>query len=92
MTEIGAGSSFSLAVTSTGELYGLGQNDYGQLGPATCCDADKLNSTPTIVTLPEASSPASLHAQAYQARRHIGPVSTMGYQYWEKVLVSPGAR
>ena len=48
-------SGFSLAVTSTGQLYAFGDNRYGQLGSATNNGADTPNPTPRLVRLPGAS-------------------------------------
>ena len=52
VTEVAAGSDFSLTVTSSGQLYGFGDNEYGQLGSATNNVASTPNPTPTVVTLP----------------------------------------
>lgn len=49
VTEVAAGASFSLAVTSGGQLYAFGRNTYGQLGSAANGVA---NPTPTQVGLP----------------------------------------
>jgi hypothetical protein len=59
VTEISAGSSHSLALTSTGQLYAFGLNQYGQLGSATNNATTNANPTPTLVTPPGASGPAT---------------------------------
>jgi alpha-tubulin suppressor-like RCC1 family protein len=59
VTEISAGSSHSLALTATGQLYAFGFNDFGQLGNATNNGSTNANPTPTLVTLPGASGPVS---------------------------------
>jgi alpha-tubulin suppressor-like RCC1 family protein len=48
VTSVGAGWTYSLAVTSTGELLSWGGNEYGQLGDGTTTDRD----TPVSVELP----------------------------------------
>ncbi len=59
VTGIAAGEFFSLAVTSTGQLFAFGENHYGQLGNATNNLTSKPNPTPTLVTLPGASGPVT---------------------------------
>jgi alpha-tubulin suppressor-like RCC1 family protein len=54
-----AGSGYSLAVTSTGQLYAFGENRYGQLGIPTNSGTDTPNPTPTLVSLPGASGPVT---------------------------------
>jgi alpha-tubulin suppressor-like RCC1 family protein len=51
VTEISAGASHSLAVTSTGQLYAFGENADGQLGTTTNNGNENANPTPTLVTL-----------------------------------------
>ncbi len=55
VTQIAAGSEFSLALTSTGQLYGFGMNSGGQLGNATNVGIAEPNPTPTPVVFPEAA-------------------------------------
>ncbi len=55
MTEIAGGYGHSLALTSTGQLYAFGRNDYGQLGSATNNGTENPNPTPALVGLPGAS-------------------------------------
>ncbi len=57
VTAIAAGNSFSLVVTSTGQLYAFGENDYGQLGNADNDKALEPHPTPTLVTLPGEDGP-----------------------------------
>jgi len=52
VAQIATGLSHSLAVTSTGQLYAFGDNDYGQLGNDTGNGTTAANPTPTQVTLP----------------------------------------
>lgn len=52
VTETAAGSDFSLAIASSGQLYGFGDNQYGQLGSATNNVGNTPNPTPTLVSLP----------------------------------------
>ena len=51
IADIAAGQYHSLVLTSSGQLYSFGRNQYGQLGNAT--NTNRLaNPTPTLVTLP----------------------------------------
>ncbi len=52
VTEISAGASHSLALTSTGQLYAFGLNTDGQLGTTANNGNEDANPTPTLVTLP----------------------------------------
>jgi alpha-tubulin suppressor-like RCC1 family protein len=52
VTEIAAGAYYSLAVTSSGQLYAFGDNLYGELGSATNSGTGTPNPTPTLVGLP----------------------------------------
>ncbi len=56
------GSYYSLAVTSTGQLFAWGQNDRGQLGYSTNAGTSNPNPTPAEVSLPGASGPPSVVA------------------------------
>jgi alpha-tubulin suppressor-like RCC1 family protein len=49
-----AGARFTLALTSTGQLYAFGSNEYGQLGVPGGSGSPQANPTPTLVTLPGA--------------------------------------
>jgi alpha-tubulin suppressor-like RCC1 family protein len=59
VTQISAGAAFSLAGTSSGQLYAFGRNDFGQLGSATNNGTNNPNPTPTLVNLPGASGPVA---------------------------------
>jgi alpha-tubulin suppressor-like RCC1 family protein len=52
VVQAAAGDYFSLALTSTGQLYAFGENSSGQLGKAANITA---NPTPTLVALPGAT-------------------------------------
>jgi alpha-tubulin suppressor-like RCC1 family protein len=52
VVEVAAGEAHSLAVTSTGQLYGFGKNEFGQLGTTTNNKKSNANPTPTLVHLP----------------------------------------
>ena len=52
VTQAAAGAGFSLALTSSGQLYAFGSNQYGQLGNSTNNGTTTANPTPTLVTLP----------------------------------------
>src|SRR5664279_2424964 len=55
VTQVAAGQFFSLAATSTGQIYAFGLNIQGQLGNSTNTGNDTPNPTPVPVTLPGAS-------------------------------------
>jgi alpha-tubulin suppressor-like RCC1 family protein len=80
-----AGDVFSLAVTSTGELYGFGDNRYGQLGTSTNNGVDLANPTPTLVGLPGATGPvvwvAARNAHSL-AITSSGQLYAFGYNYF----------
>jgi alpha-tubulin suppressor-like RCC1 family protein len=66
VTEVAAGTYFSLAVTSGGQLYSFGENEFGQLGRATNDSTAAPNPTPTLVDLPGATGPVTdIAAGAY---------------------------
>ena len=52
VTQVAAGENYSLAATSSGQLYAFGNNYYGQLGNATNNGTNNPNPTPVLVTLP----------------------------------------
>ena len=81
VTEIAAGEFFSLAVTSTGQLYAFGENHYGQLGNTINNLTSEPNATPTLVTLPGASGPVTQIAAGMShslARTSTGQLYTFG--------------
>ena len=59
VTQVAAGAEFSLAVTSSGQLYAFGENDYGQLGNANNSQPLEAHPTPTLVTLPGEEGPVT---------------------------------
>lgn len=52
VTQVAAGDEYSLVVTSSGQLYAFGDNQYGQLGITTNSGTKNPNATPTLVSLP----------------------------------------
>ncbi len=77
VTQLAAGSA-SLAVTSSGQLYAFGDNQYGQLGSTTNNGHDTPNPTPTLVTLPGASGPVT---QVAEGAYHSLAVTSTGQLY-----------
>ena len=59
VTHVAAGAFFTLASTSTGQLYGYGSNYWGQLGNATNNKVTAANPTPVQISLPGASGTVS---------------------------------
>lgn len=59
VTQTAAGYGHSLVVTSTGQLYSFGENDYGQLGRTTNSGTGNANPVPTLVSLPSGSAPVT---------------------------------
>ncbi len=57
VTQIAAGSGFSLVVTSSGQLFSFGENKWGQLGRETNAGTSTANPTPALVFLPGAVGP-----------------------------------
>jgi alpha-tubulin suppressor-like RCC1 family protein len=55
IVRVAAGCYYSLVLTSTGQLYAFGRNDFGQLGNAVNNGGEGANPTPTLVTLPGVS-------------------------------------
>ncbi len=55
VVQMDAGDEFTLAVTSTGQLYAFGANEEGQLGNAVNNSKFVPNPTPTLVPIPAAS-------------------------------------
>ena len=52
VVNVTAGEGFTLALTSTGQLYAFGENAFGELGSPTNNGTANPNPTPTQVTLP----------------------------------------
>ena len=55
VSELAAGAGFSLALTTTGQLYSFGFNLYDQLGIPEHEGSEEPTPTPTLVTLPGAT-------------------------------------
>jgi alpha-tubulin suppressor-like RCC1 family protein len=62
VSKVGSGGDYSLALTSSGQLYAFGENYYGQLGSATNRGTSNPNPTPALVSLPGASGPVNQFA------------------------------
>ena len=58
IVQITAGSSFSMALTSTGQVFAWGSNQFGQLGVATNSGTTNPVFTPAPLALPGATGPA----------------------------------
>ena len=65
VTQVAAGAYYSLAVTSTGQLYAFGENKDGQLGSTANNKTEEPNPTPALVTLPGATGPVTQAAAGY---------------------------
>jgi alpha-tubulin suppressor-like RCC1 family protein len=78
VTQIAGGQDDSLAVTSSGQLYAFGFNDYGELGSATNSGTGNPNPTPTLVTLPGESGPVT---QIAAGQFHSLAVTSSGQLY-----------
>jgi len=57
VVQASAGYDHSLAVTSTGQLYGFGENFYGQLGISTFVGTSTNIPVPQLVSIPGATGP-----------------------------------
>jgi alpha-tubulin suppressor-like RCC1 family protein len=58
VAQLAAGSTHSLVLTSTGELYTFGENQFGQLGRAANSGTESANRVPERVSLPGAGGQA----------------------------------
>lgn len=76
VTEIAAGNYGGLAVTSSGQLYTWGDNDYGELGTATHSGTTQPNPTPTVVAFP-AGTTIDAVALGSEARHTVALVSDL---------------
>jgi alpha-tubulin suppressor-like RCC1 family protein len=76
VTEIAAGNYGGLAVTSSGQLYTWGDNDYGELGTTTHSGTTQPNPTPTVVAFP-AGTTIDAVALGSQARHTVALVSDL---------------
>ena len=52
VTQIAAGGVYSLAATSSGQLYGFGSNQFAQLGNPTNTGINGVIATPALMALP----------------------------------------
>lgn len=59
VVQIAAGDFFSLVLTSTGQIYSFGLNDFGQLGVVENIDTAKATPTPMLVALPGEVGPVT---------------------------------
>jgi alpha-tubulin suppressor-like RCC1 family protein len=80
VTQVSAGLEFSLALTSTGQLYAFGENAYGQLGSPPPKLTFSQNPTPTAVSLPGATG-AITHIAAGQFYSLISTASGQLYAF-----------
>ena len=78
VTQIAAGGEHSLALTSTGQLYAFGSNQFGQLGIEANSGAEAANPTPTLVALPGAVGPVT---QIAAGGRHSLVLTSTGQLY-----------
>lgn len=78
VVQVAAGANFSLAVTSSGQLYAFGSNRYGQLGSKANAETEKANPTPTLVTLPGQSGTVT---QIAAGEGHSLAVTSSGQLY-----------
>jgi alpha-tubulin suppressor-like RCC1 family protein len=75
---IAAGGSHSLALTTSGELYAFGENDFGQLGDTRGNGTHQANPTPQAVRLPLADGPPIAIAAGAE---HTLAIATSGALY-----------
>jgi alpha-tubulin suppressor-like RCC1 family protein len=78
VVEVAAGEAHGLAVTSTGQLYGFGENQYGQLGTTTNNNKSTPNPTPTLINLPGAKGAVT---QVAAGSHHSLAVTSSGQLY-----------
>jgi hypothetical protein len=102
VTQIAAGDEHSLVVTSSGQLYAFGLNQYGELGGTTGNGNASANPIPTLVSLPPgvtidtvARGSAALHALALVSGLAIAsgllPAGRAGSPYTTAVSATGGA-
>ena len=77
VTAAAAGESFSLVVTSSGQLYAFGYGGEGQLGNATITGPD--NATPALVSLPSGITSAVQVAAGNGQSLVIGSGTVLGW-------------
>jgi alpha-tubulin suppressor-like RCC1 family protein/DNA-binding beta-propeller fold protein YncE len=93
VAEIAGGGFFSLAATSTGQLYAFGSNGYGQLGSPPGEHADAPHPTPTLVRLPGEVGPVTqVAAGEYDslALTASGKLYAFGYDWQGQLGFPPG--
>ena len=101
VVQVAAGYTDSLAVTSTGQLYVFGENDFGELGNATNSGTDSANPTPVLVGMPGGASvdtvargPAAEHSLVLLADLSVTtgslPGGTAGKPYSASLQASGG--
>jgi alpha-tubulin suppressor-like RCC1 family protein len=78
VTQIAAGKQFSLAVTSSGQLYAFGENRNGELGNTTNDLTGEPNPMPTRVTLPGEVGPVT---QVAAGLEHTLALTSSGQLY-----------
>ena len=77
VVQVAAGYTHSLAVTSTGQLYAFGENDFGELGSTTSSGTTDAN-PPALVGLPGQTGPV---VQAAAGASHSLAVTSTGQLY-----------
>jgi alpha-tubulin suppressor-like RCC1 family protein len=77
VTEIAAGNEGGLAVTSSGQLYTWGDNDYGELGTTTHSGTTEANPTPAVVAFPAGTTidAVALGSQAWHTVALVSDLS-----------------
>jgi alpha-tubulin suppressor-like RCC1 family protein len=78
VVQAATGVRYSLAMTSTGQLYAFGNNADGELGNATNNGTSTANPTPALVSLPGATGPV---VQADAGSGHSLAVTSTGQLY-----------
>jgi alpha-tubulin suppressor-like RCC1 family protein len=78
VVQVAAGGEHSLALTSTGQLYAFGRNNYGELGSATNNGTDDPNPAPMLVALPASTGPV---VQVAAGSEHSLAVTSTGQLY-----------
>ena len=80
-TEVAAGDSYSLAITTAGELYAWGRNDFGQVGDGT--NTDRL--APVRIGLPGSQTGSASNWARVAADDHSLAINDRGELYaWGK--------
>jgi alpha-tubulin suppressor-like RCC1 family protein len=83
--QISAGVAHSLALTSTGQLFAFGDNQYGELGNTTNNKSEEPNPTPVQVALPGATgSITEIAAGGYHSLvlTSTGQLYAFGFNSW----------